>query len=263
MFEVKTKGEYRVEGVADITVHSVVRDGGSDASLLAEFNASLGLEPSIGAPLAQTHRPQAERLLDHVQMLHAVTGLAGRRLTVPNDAQWSRLNDVIGRAMDRGAAITMSEDGVAYVAIRHRDGDDVQAAVQLMFGHLRAHGFEQGEAEYLSSFDFQNDSAGEEAGVVPPIALWDLPVEHRVSLLLREVDLSIVINPSVWREAFAATGIEFHEHGGAWIVTRHGKRAVLPAFVAAKVHNALLIGVSPLEVAGAVMAVLENQPLGP
>lgn len=262
VLEVKTKGEYRPEGVADITVHSVVREGGADATLLDEFNASLGLKPSVGAPLAQTHGPQAERLLEHVQALHAITGLTARRLNVPNDGQWSRLTDVIGRAMDGGSAMSIGEDGVAYVAIRHREGDDVEAAVQAMLDQLRASGFERGQAEYLSSFDFQNEGAGEEAGVVPPIALWDVPATHRVSLLLREVDLSIVIRPGVWREAFAEMGIEFSEHQGAWIVALDGKRAILSAFVAAKLHNALLIGVSPREVANSVMAALRRKPGG-
>ncbi len=260
VLEVKTAGEYREGGVADITVHSVVLEGGADATLLSEFNESLGLRHSEGTPLAETHPVQAERLREHVELLHAVTGLAVRRVRAPDESRWSRLNRVASGALDRGYRVEIAEDGVAYVGIRRHDGDDQSAAVQKVFAQLSERGYQQGEAEYISSNDFQLENAGVSATAVPPIALWELPVDQRVAILMRELDFSIIVKPTVWRDAFVAQGIDFVERGRVWLVSLDGRSAVFPAFVAAKLHNALLVGISPGEIAAAVVEVLKSQP---
>lgn len=262
VLEVKTTGEYHEDGVADITVHSVVLEGGVDASLLAEFNESIGLRHSDGTSLAATHPAQAERLEEHVKVLHAITRFAIRRLRAPDDARWSRLTRVVAGSLKNGSDILVNDDGVAYVAMRRLVGDDASTTLQETFARLLAYGYEQGQAEYISSCDFQLEDAGDAASVVPPIALWELSVDHRVALLMREVDLSVVVQPTVWRDAFVAQGVDFDERKGAWLVSVDGREAVFPAFVAAKLHNALLIGISPGEIARGAVEALRRDASG-
>jgi hypothetical protein len=172
-------------------------------------NAQLG---TAGRIARESEAAQASEMVHRAE--NVLESLIRRpEVFATGDEHWQCLKNVMNRALQTGGSFDIPEYGIAFVGVRNRLGDDAEAVSRRLLSRLQLDGFPSGES-VLTIGDFsQNDRM---SGVVPPIALWPLPREHRIGLLTGDLFLACVFKSDLWQSAFSTAGLSLEAKKGTW-----------------------------------------------
>jgi hypothetical protein len=258
--EIKTSGVFKDGGFANVEVFAVVVEETDQARMMVEFRDVLGLNPGgPSKPLEESHPKQAARLLSRGKYLHRLAGTYIKRVQDPDESRWDVMSRVISRAMTEGLAFEIPEDGVARVAIRRKERDGA-ADAEVIRSALTPHGFAE-ECESASSIDFQLDH--DVSAMIAPIALWQLPIDHRIALLLADIEFATVLHPSVWGRAMQRVELDFEIDDGNWLIGRGETKIIVPRLAAERIRLGVFFeGISPQSTATTIRTAIDRLEQG-
>ena len=260
VLEAKTKGEYRKGAEIQLNLIGYFSNHPRDREIFEEFKHALGFEASEGVRLDSRAERQIQALEERGDLLLAATQNLGKPIAPP-PGLWNAMRRVIHAAGQRRWAFDQAESGIIYFAIRNLPGDDPNGAVERLLEGIREmkiadRSFQSGRFDVLS-----NPSAL--TALIPPIPLWNLPPDPRVSLLCGEVFFSCLIDPKVWDRAFAARGIGKTEEAGGWMLKRGEEEMWVEEVEVRKLTTGASFGAfSPSQIAASAEAMLRNRKNG-
>lgn len=256
--EVKTKGELQEGAEAEINLITSVSNHPADAGLFQEFVEVLGLEERADAQASKAGERQGQEILDRTDILVRVTRRIQDVMPVPKATLWPAMNNVLAKAQQQGFSFDIVENGVAYIGVRTRQGDDVEQAMHRIIRRLRDFGFGVDQqfavttSEDLRTYSFLS-------AVVPPIAVWPISKPTRVDLLTGAIFFGCIYNPAVWENAFRQHDIAWREDDHGWTLSAGGDRVHLDMIEVRKLTAGVaLSGFSPREIAAVVAKMLDD-----
>jgi hypothetical protein len=151
------------------------------------------------------------------------------------------------------------EKGVVYVGVRNSFGGDSKTVIEHLHNRLLAFGFGN-DLQHLSSVDFATTDSF--AAVMPPIALWPIPLHMRAALLSGDLFYACLVDRAIWNRVFAECGVMWQADGRRWVLEMANHRVILNPFdVVRIVLGVHFAAVSPREVATVVAELLARRPL--
>lgn len=236
--EVKTKAPERLVEGAELEVLMLTYGSGHpwDQEALRLFSEVSGKELEDEMVVSKRAERQAEEIAERTRLIaDALT--AGAGVLQPPVRNWKALKRVALRARVSGFSVDLAERGVYYFAVRtDQDAADRLRAVR---DEVRRH--TDVELGYATSADLLKRE--DLSGIVPPVALWNLPTPVRACILSGELLVGTFHENRVIEELFLANGMELHVDDNEWIVRKPGMEPIRVAPIhAMAVQLGLVLG---------------------
>lgn len=246
-YELKTPESEFDEARGQVTVNflSALSNHPDQVALHEEFATALGLTEGSKGRTASSLIDQSAGMERRARVLFAVT--RPRERLPRNNSYWNIIEAVIGRAEQFGWSFDEPERGLVYAAIRLRPEDDTEGMMDAMLRRLQEH-IPHGEP-LLTTDDFK--STDSLSALMPPIALWPLPLQQRTSLLAGRVLLGCIHRSDLFRRAFENEGLVLEQmESGYWRVSGKGEPIVFDRLEVAKLQLGIALNaMSPRELA--------------
>jgi hypothetical protein len=174
------------------------------------------------------------------------------RVTAPRErlarrqSYWRLIETVIAKAQQFGTAFDQPEQGLVYAAVRVRNGENTKKMIASLTARLSEH-VPPGEPILTTDEFAQEDSF---SAVMPPIALWPLPLQQRAALLSGDTLLACVFRSDVFDRAFTEAGLAIERTAGAWRLSGPGDAIMFDKLEVAKLRLGIAFNaMSPRELA--------------
>jgi hypothetical protein len=227
----------------------------SQAELYSDFVAALGLNSGISSDAPVTPSPQITELTTRAKLLVQMVSESRARLNARQE-HWQSLRNVLDRALLTGGAYDSPEKGVAYMAVRIREGDNSEGTMTALLGRMQGEGFPQGQPS-LTIGDFIKDDRL--STVAPPIAVWPIPLEQRAALLSGRIFLGCVFSSTLWDDVFKGEGLVIQRRRDEWIVRGGQQDMLLDNLEVLKLRAGVAFGgISPRHVAASIRAIADG-----
>jgi hypothetical protein len=177
---------------------------------------------------------------------------SGATVVDPPKRNWASLQGVIERALTSGLAFDLAERGVYYFAIRIDVGESPERAMREVKDRVT----ELVGPEAYVGLNLQLDERSDLSGLIPPVALWDLPLHQRAALLAGRVVAGGYVESALFASLFAKRAIQMTETEDGWtLIGKDGKRGGIGPLLARAVRLGTVIGaLSPASVVDTLVA---------
>jgi hypothetical protein len=246
-YELKSPESEVVEADGTVTINflAALTNHPDQVALHEEFASALFMNEGTKGRTASSLERQRQGMERRAKVLLAVT--RPREHLPRRKSYWETIRTVISRAQQFGTAFDEPERGLVYAALRLRPNEDTIAMMSRMLERLKEH-VPRGEP-LLTTDDFKSEDSY--SAVMPPIALWPLPLEQRSALLAGEVLLGCVFRSDIFDDAFREAGLILErDKAGAWRVSGNGEPIVFDSLEVAKLRLGIALNaMSPRELA--------------
>jgi hypothetical protein len=254
--EVKSKGEFAEGAFVEVDLITAYSNHPLDQGLFDAFSRLLDLKERENPRITPKIERQTREIQERSEIFLKVTG--GNKDVMPfsDRSLWKAMENILAKAQYGGYSYDSVEDGIAFVAIRNREGDDAVTVMHRVLRLLDESGF-GGDRSYTSftSEDFRTTDWM--AAIAPPIPLWPIQGNIRTDVLTGDLFFACVFDPAVWQRAFEAYGIAWREEEGRWIVSRNGDSGILDPIEVQKLRvGVAFAGVSPRAIAETIAKTL-------
>lgn len=206
--ELKTHGQAQVGSHAYTHVHFMLaEDDHEDQKYADAFADAIGLERQADDQPSETIRRQRKEISRGRRTAHRLlTRLTARVSIPPPQNNLESIRTVLNRALRDGIGYDVPERGVGYGAVRS-GAMDPESADRKLENPMSRFGLGR-ESDRVTIMSTTSLLSVDELSVnVRPIALWNLPVEHRARLLSGEIVLQVRHDATILKEIMEERGV--------------------------------------------------------
>lgn len=245
--ELKTPESEVDESAGEVTVNFTAALSGhpDQAKLHEELAAAIGLSEGVKGRPPSSLVKQAEGMEQRAKLLFALT--RPKPQLRRDRSLWPSIQAIVHRAEMFGSSYDEPEPGIVYAAVRLRPGENAEELLLKLLERVQEH-IARDEGVSLDIADFRNKD--EYSALMPPIALWPLPLTQRAALLGGSVYLACSFFGDVFERAFCAQGLQLNRENGYWQICGYGEPIVFDRLEVAKLRLGVAFNaMSPRELA--------------
>lgn len=248
LLEVKTHSESGdLEEGAEIGIMTLTAATGRplDQETLALLEKTIGSNLPHEMVVSARAERQAGEIMERTKLIAKMMG-SGATVVAPPRRNWSALKNVIASAAVRGEAFHMAERGVYYFAVRIGPGRTPGESMRSVRSRIEA----LARTPLFAGISTQLQEQADISGIVPPIALWNLPLAMRADLLSNHIVAGAFVESDLFARLFSERGISLSEREDGWTMTgEHGEEGGVGPLMLSAIRLGVVFGaLSPASV---------------